>query len=92
MNQASFLKRRGGPRTAAMLVEHMEHVARVAGQSAVALGTDFDGAIIPPRDFRSADAYPVLVQHMLERGWSSKNIQGALGENFLRVLEAYRPS
>ena len=32
-----------------MLVEHMEHVIDVAGEESVALGTDYDGLITPPR-------------------------------------------
>ncbi|MEE2786096.1 MAG: membrane dipeptidase [Myxococcota bacterium] len=91
MAQTSFLRTEGAPNDASLLVAHMEHVMRVGGQACVALGTDFDGAIIPPKDLRSADAIPRLVQHMLDRQWSEKEIHGALGGNFLRVLKAYRP-
>jgi len=86
-----FLRRRGGPRDGAMIVEHIEHVIRVAGEDAVALGSDFDGMITPPRDVASADAYPKLVQHMLDRGFSEERIRKVLGENFLRALGMLRP-
>lgn len=89
---AVFLARPGGPRDGAMIVEHMEHVARVAGWQAVALGSDYDGAIIPPPDLPGGESYPRLVQHMLDRGWSEERIRGALGTNFLRSLERLRPS
>ncbi len=92
MAQGSFLSRKGGPRDGAMLVEHMEHVIDVAGEDAVALGTDYDGAISPPKDIRSGEvAYPRLIQHMLDRGWSEARIRKALGLNFLRCFGALRP-
>ena len=87
----NFLRRRGGPGDGAMIVEHMEHVARVAGDDAVAVGSDYDGAIVPPHDLAGGETYPRLVQHMLDRGWSTERIQKALGANFLRAFETLRP-
>lgn len=88
----NFLKRRGGPASGAMVVEHMEHVARVAGWQAVAVGSDYDGAIVPPPDLPGGESYPRLVQHMLDRGWTDSQVVGALGENFLRAFGQLRPS
>ncbi|RME23887.1 MAG: hypothetical protein D6798_12545 [Deltaproteobacteria bacterium] len=87
----AFLARPGGPRDGAMVVEHMEHVERVAGRDAVALGSDLDGAIVPPPDLWGGECYPRLVQHMLDRGWTEDRIRGALGENFLRAFAELRP-
>ncbi len=87
----AFLARPGGPRDAAMVVEHLEHICEVAGDEVAALGSDFDGAISPPPDLPGADAYPVLVQHMLDRGWPEARIRGVLGENFLASLRRLRP-
>jgi membrane dipeptidase len=87
----AFLRRPGGPVDGAMIVEHMEHLARVAGDDAVAIGSDFDGAITPPADLPGANAYPKLVQHMLDRGWREEQMRKALGENFLRAFGALRP-
>ena len=91
MYQTSFLSRKGGPRDGAMVVEHMEHIVKVAGEDAVALGTDYDGAITPPRDLRDGTSYPRLVQHMIDRGWPTERIRKALGLNFLRSFEMLRP-
>src|SRR5262249_4565229 len=44
----AFLKRPRGPGDAAMIVEHMEHVARGAGDDAAAVGTRHGGASPPP--------------------------------------------
>lgn len=87
----AFLQRRGGPTDAAMLVEHLEHVVRVAGEDVPAVGSDYDGMIVPPPDVPGADAYPTLVQHMLDRRWPETRIRKVLGGNFLRALAMVRP-
>lgn len=92
MFHRGFLARKGGPRDGAMVVEHMEHIMRVGGEDVVAIGTDYDGAITPPPDLRSAASYPRLVQIMLERGWTADRIHKALGLNFLRSFERLRPT
>src|SRR5262245_43230780 len=69
-----FLRRPGGPRDARMVVEHIKHVMRVAGEDFVSLGSDFDGAITPPPDLAGADCYPRLVQLLLERGVGDRQI------------------
>ncbi|MGM0576341.1 MAG: dipeptidase [Myxococcota bacterium] len=86
-----FLARPGGPGDADMIIEHVEHVIDVAGEDAVSLGSDYDGAIVPPRDLRDGRAYPRLVQRMLERGWSEARIRKVLAGNALGALEALRP-
>ena len=85
-----FLARPGGPRDAGMVMEHLEHVVRVAGEDAAGLGSDYDGAITPPSDLAGVDCWPRLVQRMLEAGWSEERIRKVLGGNFLRVLGAVR--
>ena len=61
---ANYIQRRGGPKTADMIVEHIEHTINIGGEDCVALGSDFDGLITPPLELASGDAYPVLVQRM----------------------------
>lgn len=73
------------------IVDHIAHVIKVAGEDTPALGSDFDGAIIPPTDLRSVLELPRLVEHMLARGFSERQIRKVLGENFLRVLADVRP-
>jgi len=88
----AFLKVRGGPVDAGMIVDHMAHVANVAGEDAVAIGSDYDGAIVPPPDLRSGASYVRLVHKMLERGFSEARVQKILGANFLRSFERLRPA
>ena len=88
---AHFLQRRGGPRDGRMVLAHVQHIIDVVGEDFASIGSDFDGAIIPPPDLRSAEAYPRLVQHMLDAGWSDTRIRKILGGNFLRALAHLRP-
>jgi len=86
-----FLARPGGPRDSGMLMEHLEHAIQVAGEDAVGLGSDYDGAIVPPPDLPGIDHWPRIVQRMLDARWSEERIRKVLGGNFLRVLGAVRP-
>jgi membrane dipeptidase len=78
----SFLGRSG----VAGLLDHVEHALRVAGEEAVALGSDYDGFIVPAKGMGDVRAYPLITQGMLERGWRPATIERLLGRNALRVL------
>ena len=72
------------------IVRHLEHVRDTAGEDAPALGSDWDGFIVTPRDLPTCLELPRLVEHMLRRGWRAEAIQKALGANFLRALTELR--
>jgi membrane dipeptidase len=69
----------------------LEHVIAVAGEDAVAIGSDFDGLIVPPADLRTVCALPVLVQRMLDRGFAPERVVKVLGANYLAVVSRLRP-
>jgi len=73
------------------IADHLAHVVRVAGEDVPALGSDFDGAITPPRDLSSVLEMPRIVEHLLRRGLGERVIRKILGGNFLRVLQQVRP-
>ena len=73
------------------LVDHMEHVIDVAGEDFVALGSDWDGMIVTPRDMKTVLELPVLVQRMMDRGWRPERIAKIMGDNYLRVIKEIRP-
>ncbi|MFZ0473115.1 MAG: membrane dipeptidase, partial [Bacteroidales bacterium] len=68
------------------LVDHIEHIIKIAGIDHVGLGSDFDG-IGPskPADLTDVSGYPVIVFELLKRGYSEEDIKKVLSENFLRV-------
>lgn len=91
MYQSSFLEPvlTYGRRSA--IVDHLAHIVDLVGEDYAAIGTDYDGAIIPPADLADVTHHPMLVQDMLDRGWSEARIRKILGTNYLRVVEAIRP-
>jgi membrane dipeptidase len=70
--------------------KHLAHVVETVGEDHAALGSDWDGAIVTPRDMPTCLELPRLVQHMLDHGWRPERIQKVLGLNFLRSLKALR--
>lgn len=83
----------GGPLfggEAERVVDHLVHLVHTVGADHVSLGSDFDGAIVPPRDLRSIDELPRLVELMLRRGLDERDIRKVLGESFLRALTLLR--
>jgi membrane dipeptidase len=72
------------------IVRHLAHVVDAVGEDHASLGSDWDGAINPPRDMPTVLELPRLVELMLRRGWGAERIGKILGGNFLRVVEAVR--
>ena len=79
------------------LLDHFEHVARVAGIEHVGLGSDVDVDGRDPRTGRERPAYAIrgldharrtftVVEGLLRRGWSEEHVELALGGNFRRAL------
>jgi membrane dipeptidase len=71
-----------------LLIDHIEHIARVAGIDHVGLGSDFDGVTALPQGVDDCSELPNLTRRLLERGFSAIDVRKVLGENFLRVMEA----
>jgi membrane dipeptidase len=73
------------------VVAHLAHVIDTVGEDHAALGSDWDGLIVTPKDMRTCLELPVLVQRMLDHGFGERVIRKVLGENFLRSLAQLRP-
>jgi membrane dipeptidase len=69
------------------IVEHIDHVAKVAGVDHVGLGSDFDGATMPIGR-EDASKLPKITDALLRKGYSQTDIENILGGNLLRVMEA----
>ncbi|MBW2256556.1 MAG: membrane dipeptidase, partial [Deltaproteobacteria bacterium] len=52
--------------TRAAIVDHLEHIVELVGDDYAAIGTDYDGMIIPPKDLPDVTHHPLLVQDMLD--------------------------
>ncbi|MSP93376.1 MAG: hypothetical protein EXR79_16550 [Myxococcales bacterium] len=87
----AFLARPGGPTDAARVAEHLEHLIDVGGEDCAAVGSDYDGAIVPPDGMRDGYGYARLVEVLLARGWPEARIARVLGGNAWQALSRLRP-
>jgi len=69
------------------LIDHIDHIAKVAGVDHIGLGSDFDGVSgAMPQGIDSAADLPKITQALLDRGYSEKDIKKILGGNLLQVF------
>ncbi|WP_298093316.1 dipeptidase [uncultured Sphingomonas sp.] len=74
--------------TAAMVADHVDHIARVAGRGAVGFGGDYDGiGGTGPLGMKGVDGYPRVLAELARRGWSDTDLAGLTRGNILRVME-----
>jgi membrane dipeptidase len=73
------------------LLDHVDHVAQVAGVDHVCLGSDFDGVAAAPAGLEDVSKLPALTAGLRERGYAPADVEKILGGNLLRVLEANEP-
>ncbi len=78
--------------TLAMVADHIDHVARVAGHDHVGLGGDYDGIPDLPVGLETVAAYPALLAELARRGWSDADLAKLAGGNFLRALRSAEAS
>ena len=69
------------------LIDHIDHIAKVAGVDHVGLGSDFDGVSgATPQGINSAADLPKITQALLDRGYTAEDIHKILGGNLMRVF------
>ncbi|UCG16528.1 MAG: dipeptidase [Phycisphaerales bacterium] len=68
------------------LVDHIDHIVRVAGIDHVGLGSDYEGASKMPAQLEDVSGYPCITQELLNRGYSEQDIHKIMGGNLLRAL------
>jgi membrane dipeptidase len=68
------------------LINHIDHVAQIAGIDHVGLGSDFDGFPILPEGLRSVADLPKITAALVERGYRTEHLNKLLGGNLLRVM------
>ena len=75
------------PTPLSVLVDHIDHVARVAGTDHTGIGSDFDGISASPDQMADVTDLPRLAQALLDRGYQEGDVKKILGGNMLRVME-----
>jgi membrane dipeptidase len=68
------------------LIDHIDHIVKVAGIDHVGIGADFDGANDMPEGAQDVSMLPNITYELLKRGYSERDIRKVLGENFLRAF------
>lgn len=82
-----FARRFLGSASIEAVVDHLLHVLDVAGEDVPALGSDFDGFVVPPEGLEDVAALPNLTVALSRRGVPPRVLEKILGGNVLRVLD-----
>jgi len=69
-----------------LVIDHIEHMLKQAGEDHVGFGSDFDGAMIP-KSLGNAAGLQALVEAMRARGYAEPLIEKLCYRNWLRALE-----
>jgi membrane dipeptidase len=71
-----------------VLIDHFDHIIKVAGIDHVGMGADLDGIPLDgtPEGIEDVSNYPVITYELLKRGYSEIDVRKVLGENLLRVM------
>jgi len=68
------------------VVDHIDHIVKVAGIDHVGIGSDFDGITKWPVGLEDVSCYPRLTEELLNRGYTEADIHKILGGNILRAF------
>jgi len=69
------------------ILDHIDHVVKVAGVEHVGLGSDYDGIESCPKGLEDVTKMPSITEGLLRRHYSEDDILKVLGGNFLRVFK-----
>jgi membrane dipeptidase len=83
-----FARRFLGGASIDAVVDHLLHIIDVAGADVPALGSDFDGFVVPPEGLEDVAALPNLTVALSRRGVTAPVLEKILGGNVLRVLDS----
>lgn len=68
------------------IVDHIDHIKKVAGIDIVGIGSDYDGVPFLPAGMNGAEDLALVTYEMLQRGYTEQEIRKVLGENFMRAF------
>lgn len=68
------------------IVDHIDHMKKVAGIDVIGIGSDFDGVDVLPTGMNGMEDLALVTYEMHRRGYTEVEIKKVLGENFLRAF------
>lgn len=71
------------------VIRHIQHVINVGGEESVALGSDFDGFIVPVSGLEDISGMSGLAQALADAGLPQRVVDGVMGRNALAMLESW---
>ncbi|MFT7486029.1 MAG: membrane dipeptidase [Candidatus Paceibacteria bacterium] len=92
VKRTNYMKEMMTPLAIERLVDHIEHIAEVAGIEHVGLGSDFDGITTTVEGLEDAASYCRLVDPLRTRGFSAEDVARVLGKNMERVVTSVIPT
>jgi membrane dipeptidase len=69
-----------------VIVDHIDHMKKVAGIDIIGIGSDYDGVPFLPAGMNGAEDLALVTYEMLRRGYTEIEIRKVLGENMLRAM------
>jgi membrane dipeptidase len=75
------------PGTIHDVVDHIDHIVKIAGIDHAGIGSDFDGISTCPKQLEDVSAYPLITQELLNRGYQPADIAKIMSGNILRVMK-----
>ena len=73
--------------TIAQVVDHIDHIGKVAGIDHIGIGSDFDGITSVVQGLENVTTYPPP-RGTLRRGYSDDDVRKITSRNILRVMRA----
>ncbi len=83
-----FARKYLGSASIESVVDHLLHILDIAGEDLPALGSDFDGFVVPPEGLEDISTLPNLTVALSRRGVKTPVLEKILGANVLRVLDS----
>lgn len=82
-----FITEEGKGASLGKLLDHIDHIVRVAGIDHVGLGSDFDGFGPPaPKGLEDVARLPEITTGLVSRGYIDDEVRKVLGGNLMRVF------
>ncbi|XP_038223702.1 dipeptidase 2-like isoform X1 [Dermochelys coriacea] len=71
----------------ATVADHFDHIKKIAGSKSIGIGGDYDGVDQFPEGLEDVSKYSALIEELLRRNWTERELRGVLRENLLRVFK-----
>lgn len=68
------------------IVDHIDHIVKIAGIDSVGIGSDFDGIGETPEGMEDVSKLPKIREELKRRGYKEADIRKIMGENLMRVF------